>query len=277
MSGLYCKDSKHMDELADGSVHLIVTSPPYYNSINYDIHATSGEENNYRTRDKMSYKGYLADLKEHTDEWYRVLTPGGFAAVVIGTVLEKGKHRPLPFHFANLVMRKFQFHQDIIWHKVTAGIKRARVMIQHPYPGYYYPNIMTEYILVFRKDGPKIYENRKEHEWVDSKISIDDLFKKEIANNVWHIAPVPPNQISHPCSFPEEIPKRLISLYSYIGDTVLDPFNGAGTTTKMAYLMKREYVGYETIEKYHTISCQRLQEQEPGRKQIYTRYEHFDS
>jgi len=87
-----------------------------------------------------------------------------------------------------------------------------------------------------------------------------DLFAKEIANNVWHIAPVPPDHLDHPCPFPEEIPWRLIRLYSYPGELVLDPFNGSGQTTKVARHLGRQFVGYETIEKYVALATQRLDE-----------------
>ena len=97
----------------------------------------------------------------------------------------------------------WDFHQDIVWNKVTGGVKRAGVFIQKPRYGYYYPNIMTEYILVFRKPGV-VRRSTKE------ALDIDDLFTRDIANNVWHIAPVPPNSIDHPCPFPEELVRRLI-------------------------------------------------------------------
>ena len=92
----------------------------------------------------------------------------------------------------------WEFHQDIIWNKVTGGVKRAGLFIQRPQAGYYYPNIMTEYILVFRKPG-EFRRGKKQ------ALDIDDLFKRDIANNIWHIAPIPPRTIDHPCPFPEEL------------------------------------------------------------------------
>ena len=80
----------------------------------------------------------------------------------------------------------------------------------------------------------------------------------DIANNVWHIAPVPPDVIDHPCPFPEEIPDRLIRLYSYVDDVVLDPFAGSGQTLKVARQLDRQYVGYETIEKYAQLAKARV-------------------
>jgi len=160
-----------------------------------------------------------------------------------------------------------------VWHKVTGGVKRAGVTIQHPYPGYYHPNIMSESILIFRKPGPKIYKNRSQVEKEANRINIDAIFTREIANNVWHIAPVPPNHLPHPCPFPEEIPYRLILLYSYAGDLVLDPFIGIGTTAKVAKALGRQYVGYEIQEKYITVAHQRLQEPLHLREQLIPRFE----
>lgn len=82
----------------------------------------------------------------------------------------------------------------------------------------------------------------------------------DIANNVWHIAPVPPDYIDHPAPFPEEIPFRLITLYSYPNDLVLDPFAGSGQTLKVARWLNRQYVGYEIIEKYVELCRRRINE-----------------
>jgi len=167
----------------------------------------------------------------------------------------------------------YEFYQDIIWYKVTGGVKRAGVTIQNPYPGYYCPNIMTEYILIFRKPGPKFYRTQTKEEKEKNKIPIDELFTKELANNIWHIAPVPPNQYDHPCPFPEEIPYRLIKFFSYEGDLVLDPFLGIGTTTKVANNLNRRWVGYEIKEKYLKIAEKRLSEPLNLREQLISVFE----
>src|SRR5262249_7385746 len=147
-------------------------------------------------------------------ETLRKTRPGGYLAVVIGTVLRDGALYPVPFDLTSrLVQAGWQFHQDIIWHKTTAGVKRAGVMIQHPYPGYYYPNIMTEYILVCRRPGPPIYR-RTPGGTARGRVDVNGLFTKEVANNIWHIAPVPPGQLDHPCPFPEDLVYRLVRLYS---------------------------------------------------------------
>lgn len=264
MNRIFAHSCEEMTELSDGSVALTVTSPPYWNAIDYDIHAADKTQC-YRTRaysrGYSDYTAYLDWLETIFAEVCRVTKPGGFCAIVIGTVLLEGKHYPVPFEMTGrLVQRGWEFHQDILWHKCTAGVKRAGVTIQKPYPGYYYPNIMTEYILVFRKPGPPIYESRSAEEKAEAEYPINRLFTMDIANNIWHIAPVPPDYIDHPCPFPEEIPYRLICMYSYPNDLVLDPFAGSGQTLKVAKHLGRCYIGYEIIPEYVELASQRVQE-----------------
>jgi len=261
---IHHKSSESMDELPCDVVALTVTSPPYWNAVDYDLHSED-PSGWYRTRryseGYLGYDEYLDWLTRISNEILRVTRPGGFYAVVIGTVLLEGKHYPVPFHVTDrLTSAGWEFHQDFIWNKVTGGVKRAGVFLQHPYPGYFYPNIMTEYILVFRNPGQAIYRNRDGDEKERARVATGRLFTNDIANNVWHIAPVPPGHLDHPAPFPEEIPWRLIQLYSYPGELVLDPFAGSGQTLKVARRLGRRYVGYETIEKYVEYARSRLTE-----------------
>jgi modification methylase len=275
---IYTHSCEDMRELKNDSVALTVTSPPYWNAIDYDIHA-SDKQQHYRTRKYAlgyeDYEEYLDWLERIFKEVLRVTRPGGFCAIVIGTVLLNGRHYPVPFDLiARLSRSGWEFHQDIVWHKCTAGVKRAGVTIQKPYPGYYYPNIMTEYILIFRKPGEPIYKQVTGDEKKQSAFPINRLFTMDIANNVWHIAPVPPDMIDHPCPFPEEIPDRLIRLYSYANDMVLDPFAGSGQTLKVAHQLDRQYVGYETIDKYVQLTKARLKGKSAIRpQQLIVRFE----
>lgn len=258
-----------MPELADSSVDLTVTSPPYWNAIDYDAHAQDATQN-YRPRQAQDYSDYLAFLKRVFTETYRVQKSGSHCAIIIGTVLLKGKHVAVPYHVTTLMEEiGWEFHQDIIWAKVTGGVKRAGATIQHPYPGYYYPNLMLEYILVFRKPGDKrIYADRTTEEKQRDAMQVDAVFTRDIANNIWHIAPVPPNQLPHPCPFPEELAYRLIRLYSYTGDHVLDPFAGIGTTLKVAHATGRQWVGYELKPTYIDYANKRIREPLKLRKQL---------
>lgn len=252
-----------MPELKPDTISLVVTSPPYWNAIDYNSHAAEGFDRNFRTgtyeAGYQAYDEYLDWCGRIAAEIFRVVRPGGFCAVVLGTFLQKGRHYPVPFDFTQRAMQVgWDFHQDIIWHKTTAGVRRAGSVIQQPFPGYFHPNIMTEYILVFRKPGEPIYRALSAAKREGARVDIDKLFVKEIANNVWHIPPVPPRYIEHPAPFPEEIPHRLIRLYSYPGDAVLDPFAGSGQTLKVAHALGRRWVGYEIVPKYARYAVARV-------------------
>jgi len=262
---LYNKSSEAMMELADDEVALTVTSPPYWNAIDYDVHSKKGNNEWYRTRKYAvgfeGYNDYLAFIERVYREVFRATKPGGFACTVVGTILHDKSHIPLPFHFSQVLCDiGWEFHQDIIWHKCTAGVKRAGSVIQKRLPGYFYPNIMTEYILVHRKPGEPIYRTASHEAKVKSKIEINKLFVTDTANNIWHVAPVPPGVIDHPCPFPEEIPLRLITLYSHVGDVVLDPFVGSGQTAKVAIALNRHAVGYDVQSKYVDMTKERVHE-----------------
>lgn len=274
MNQIFPHSSESMAELAGNSVDLTVTSPPYWNAIDYDAHARD-KAANYRPRQEQDYGEYLAFLKRVFGEAFRVHKPGSHCAVIIGTVLLDGKHTPVPFHFVEMMgALGWEFHQDIIWAKVTGGVKRAGATIQNPYPGYYYPNLMLEYILIFRKPGEeRIYAHHTKEEKARDRMEVDAVFTRDIANNIWHIAPVPPNQLPHPCPFPEEIPYRLIRLYSYTGDLVLDPFAGIGTTLKVAQATGRRWVGYELKPEYINIASARIYEPLRLRKQLIANFE----
>lgn len=258
------KSCEDLSDLQDEQVALTVTSPPYWNSVDYDRHAEdSGQW--YRTRQYQGagrdYREYLQWLGKVFDGILAKTRPGGHCAIVIGTVLWKGHHYPVPFDLTSrMVDGGWLFHQDFVWHKVTGGVKRAGAFIQKPYPGYYYPNQMTEYILVFRKPGPPLYSNRSKDEKQAAAVEIDRVFTLDIAHNLWNIPPVPPGHLDHPCPFPEEIPYRLIRLYSYPGDVVLDPFAGSGQTLKVARALGRRAIGYETVAKYVEYAQRRFSE-----------------
>ncbi len=275
---LHNKSCEDLSDLRNEEVALTVTSPPYWNSVDYDRHAEdSGQW--YRTRRYegagREYHEYIEWLGKIFESLLEKTRPGGHCAIVIGTVLWEGRHYPVPFDLTSRMVRGgWLFHQDFVWHKVTGGVKRAGTFIQKPYPGYYYPNQMTEYILVFRKPGPPIYAGRTKEQKQAAAVEIDRLFTLDIAHNLWNIPPVPPGHLDHPCPFPEEIPYRLIRLYSYPGDVVLDPFAGTGQTLKVALALGRKAVGYETVAKYVEYARRRLNEPLHVRpKQIVARFD----
>ncbi len=267
----YCKSSEDMKEVDNDSIALTITSPPYWDAIDYDLHADKGDGVWYRQRayDKCgaTYEQWLLHIGVIFQEVYRVTMDGGFCAVVLGTILKNGKHFPAPFDFtARMISDGWNFHQDIIWNKVTGGVKRAGSFIQHPRAGYYYPNIMSEYILVFKK-GEGVRRDS------DPALPIDDLFKRDIANNIWHIAPVPPRTIDHPCPYPDEIVRRLTLLYSQKGDEILDPFSGSGQTAKVALRHARKVVGYDIEMDYINLSIKRIFDRKERPYQLIPRVE----
>ncbi|MBC6442408.1 MAG: site-specific DNA-methyltransferase [Rhodobacteraceae bacterium] len=260
----YCQSSEQMSQCDDESVALTVTSPPYWNAIDYDTHANHGSDVWHREREYTafgdSFEDYLDNIVKVFTEVLRATSPGGFCAIVVGTLLHKGRHYPIQMLITErLCGIGWEFHQDIIWNKVTGGVRRAGVFIQKPRAGYYYPNIMTEYILIFRKPGTPRRGAQK-------AMDIDDLFTRDIANNVWHIAPVPPNFIDHPCPFPGELARRLILLYSDEGDEVLDPFLGSGQTALASVGHGRRCVGYDIEAKYIALAHSYMMIPPPSRK-----------
>lgn len=250
---IICKDSKFiLDFVKLKSIDLTVTSPEYRNAIDYEKYTLKKSLWYRGTKKWKSTEEYFDSMLFIFQKVYKATKEGGYLCIIIGNELVgNNKILPLPFLFY-ICMESvgWNLQDEIIWNKITGGKKRFRVFVQHPFPSYYYPNIMHEHILIFRKGVVK-HKKRKE-------IKLDDVIKKEWANSVWHIPPVPPNTLPHPCPFPEEIPYRLISLYSNEQDIVLDPFNGIGQTTKVAYNLKREQIGFDTINEFCEIAKGRL-------------------
>ena len=228
-------------------VSLVVTSPPYHNAISYETHATDSELN-YRIRESISYKDeYLHLLNKVWSSSWKLLKPGGYLAINVGSVLEKGYHFSLPQDIQSEILgseNNWEFIRNIVWNKVTAGVKRAGSVIKYALPGYWYPNIMTEHIIIFKKPGEV------------------DKFNTDVPGEwwepVWDLAPVPPRSIDHPAPFPEEIPHRLIRMLTSAEDLIFDPFNGAGATTKAAYDLKRFPLGIDLEQKYVELAVNRI-------------------
>jgi modification methylase len=237
-------------------VTLTVTSPPYHNAIDYNKHLKSKEW--YRGNLGSSLEAYLEEMGQAFLEVYRVTKKSGFCCIVIGNELSNGTIIPLPHLITNHLCSKdkWQFHEEIIWNKVTGGLDRFGVTIQSPFPTYYRANIMHEQILVLRKGDLEHTRDQR------SKFVIDEIMKKDTSNSIWNIAPVPPRYIEHPCPFPEEIPLRLISLYSNKGNLVLDPFMGSGQTGKAAKYLGRKFFGLDIQNKYCSLAKGRIEKEQ---------------
>jgi len=244
---------ERMTEMAPdlvGKVALVVTSPPYHNAIDYESHAEDSSIN-YRTRTRVNYADeYLPMLRRIWSACWDMLRPGGYLVINAGTVLDDGFHFPLPQDMiADEIGNpdKWEFLRTVVWFKVTAGVKRAGSVIQHPLPDYWSYNIMTEHIQVLRKPGGSSVTNSNvPSEWWQP---------------VWDLAPVPPGQVNHPAPFPEDIPHRFIRMLTHETDWVLDPFNGAGSTTKAAIDLGRHAIGIDISPKYIEVAKKRLASQ----------------
>lgn len=256
---IVCGDSVDvLSGVHEGTVDLTVTSPPYRNAIDYAMHAEHGNdpERNYRGKLSIGVAEYIEDMGGVFGKVYRATRDGGYCCIIIGNEINRGTLEPLPaLLVAKLYGQGWSLHEEIVWHKVTGGANRAGSFVQHPYPSYFRANIMHESILVMRKGRNRL--RKSEYAFADMN---QDVTWKEIANSVWHIAPVPPGFLDHPCPYPEEIPYRLINLYTNEGDLVLDPFNGAGQTTKVAKYLKRRFLGIDIQERYAEYSKKRLDE-----------------
>jgi site-specific DNA-methyltransferase (adenine-specific) len=250
-----CRDI--LQKMPANSIQLTITSPPYRNAIDYDMHA-AGKGGYYRGKLNLDTADYLDDMENIFGESvYRVTKEGGYCCIVIANEVVSGTIMPLPHMLLSRLVQpigKWQLHEEIIWHKVTGGTNRYGSFVINPYPKYYRANIMHEFILILRKGDVNTGRVRRK----ETLPATHEEWTKEIANSVWHIAPVPPGYIDHPCPFPEEIPYRLMKLYSYEDDVVLDPFNGSGQTTKVAHHFGRQYIGIDLVKEYVELAKLRI-------------------
>ena len=240
---VYVKDARDMKEIKDNSVHLMITSPPYFNAKLYST--IEGDLGNIHDLDE-----WFNEIGKVWKEVFRVLQPGRKAFINIMNLPVRTKHG---FKSLNIVGRTidlcesigFIFRREIIWHKTNSV--RAHFGT-YPYPGNILINYAHEFILEFEKPAPKNYkkyEHLTEEQKEASKLEKD--FWIEIKkSDVWLIKPEGSgDNRDHPAPFPYELPYRLIKAYSFVGETVLDPFLGSGTTLVVARDLKRNGIGYE--------------------------------
>ncbi len=233
-------DSRNMAELADHSVHLIVTSPPYWHIKDYGISGQIGYG--------QSLHEYLQDLSRVWNECWRVLKPGRRLCINIGDQFARailyGRYKVIPLHaeiIAQCETIGFDYMGAIIWQKRTTmrTTGGAVVMGSFPYPPNGIVELDYEFVLLFKKPGksPRVPLSVKEA----SKLTRDEWKHYFIGH--WYFGGE--RQVLHEAMFPEELPRRLIRMFSFVGETVLDPFAGSGTTIKVALELHRNAIGYE--------------------------------
>lgn len=228
MDKILCQDSRKMDNIPDSSVHLMVTSPPYNVSKEYDNDLTMSE--------------YAELLRDVFSETYRVLVSGGRACINIANV---GRKPYIPYHsfIINIMLDiGFLMRGEIIWNKnASAGTSTA----WGSWMSASNPTLRDthEYILMFSKEKFKRTKGDREN-----TISRDEFL--EYTKSVWEFPAERAKKVGHPAPFPIELPYRCIQLYTYKGDIVLDPFSGIGSSCIAALKSDRHYIGLDIYPEY---------------------------
>jgi site-specific DNA-methyltransferase (adenine-specific) len=226
-----------LKEIEDKSVDLIVTSPPYNLNIEY------AEYN-----DSVGLDKYYEWCNEWITESFRVLKDGGRFCLQIGC-FQSQFNEPTYSTFTQMFQNVgFTFREFIIWNKNTIPKRTAWGSWKSPSN----PRILPpfEMIINFHKNSPKILDRGE-----------TDLEREEFinwTNGLWVISPESAKKQGHPAPFPEELAKRCIKMHSFVGSVVLDPFNGCGTTTKVAKQLGRNYIGFEITKEYCDLAELRL-------------------
>ncbi|MDI6729057.1 MAG: site-specific DNA-methyltransferase [Thermodesulfovibrionales bacterium] len=254
-------DARSMRFIPDQSVHLVVTSPPYWTLKKYN-------ENEAQLGHIADYELFLQHLGEVWKEAYRVLVPGGRLVCVVGDVClsrrEYGRHLVMPLHAdIAVICRKIGFDNlnPIIWHKISNAEFEANTgskFLGKPYE----PNAIIkndiEFILMQRKPGG--YRQPSEEQRRKSMIDKDDY--TQWFRQFWTITGASTKK--HPAPFPFELAYRLVRMFSFWGDTVLDPFCGTGTTMLAAMKCERNSIGIEVDEEYCKMALERLYSEHKG-------------
>jgi DNA modification methylase len=250
-------DSRRMLEVQDEYVDLIITSPPYWHIKDYETSSQIGYGQDLHQ--------YLRDIYLVWEECFRVLRGGGRFCLNVGDQFTRsviyGKYKVIPIHAEFILQCEkigFDFMGSIIWQKKTTmnTTGGASIMGSYPYPPNGMVEIDYEFILIFKKPGQskKVSKEIKEI----SKLTKEEW--KQYFSGHWYFRGV--KQIEHEAMFPEELPKRLIKMFSFKGDTVLDPFLGSGTTVGVALELNRNGIGYEINRNFLELIKNKIKEKE---------------
>lgn len=252
-------DSRQLSEyIQEGSIDFVITSPPYWAIRDYGVINQIGYG--------QAYDEYIGDMKRVFKECYDALKEQRWLAINVGTVVSKEGMKFLSGDIVKICEEiGFTFRKDIIWYKPRGQTKWQRggtQFIKAPYPRHYNTNINHEFILLFSK-GEVLRNGLDEaNEVCSDYIEYNRQYIRTVAYSVWDITPVnsPRLDEKHAAPFPEELPQRLIELFTFPGETVLDPFSGAGTALRMAKKLGRRYTGVDLNRKYVLYSIDRLKE-----------------
>ena len=232
---------ENMKDIPNNSLHLMITSPPYNVSKEYD--------------NDLSLNEYLSLLKNCFTETYRVLVDGGRACINIANIGRK-PYIPLSDYVSKIMIEiGFNMRGEIIWNKSAgAGISTAWGSFQSASN----PILrdVHEYILIFSKGNYKRERDKEEKELRKDNITKEEFI--EWTKSVWTMNTESAKRIGHPAPFPEELPNRLIKLFSFTNDIVIDPFMGSGTTAIAAIKNNRNFVGYEINKEYINLANNRI-------------------
>ena len=240
---VFNSSSEAMSQLPDNSVHLMVTSPPYNVGKEYDTDLTLEE--------------FLAFLKRVWAETYRVLVPGGRACINVANL---GRKPYIPLHVfivRGMLDLRFLMRGEIIWDK---GASASASTAWGSWQSAANPTLrdIHEYILVFFKGS--FQRGRADGDGNGRKDTISKDEFLEYTKSVWAFSAESARKIGHPAPFPVELPYRLMQLYTFKGDVVLDPFMGSGQTALAAIKAERHFVGYETNAAYYKLARKRIAE-----------------
>jgi site-specific DNA-methyltransferase (cytosine-N4-specific) len=279
---VFYKDSRNMAEIPSNSVHLIVTSPPYFNIKDYSKDGYQINKISKKKRgqigDIKNYKKYINELLKVWKECERVLKPNG--KLVINVPLMPMLKKDFNTHYNRHI---FDINADIehsilngtnlflydiyIWNRTNSS--KDLMFGSYPYPRNFYAQNTSEFITVYVKDGKPDNNVPKE---IREKSKLTEKEWTEYTKQIWNI-PIPGKDDiafgKHSAIMPEEIVRRCVKLFTFIGDIVLDPFAGSGTTLKVAKELGRNYVGYEIMETYRDVIEEKLRLAEIKQKQLF--------
>jgi modification methylase len=241
LNQIITKSAENMNEIPDNSIHLMITSPPYNVSKEYD--------------EDLSFAEYLDLLKKVFTETYRVLVNGGRVCINVANLGRK-PYIPLSDYISKMMIDiGYNMRGEIIWNKAGSASPSCAWGSWQSASNPVLRDV-HEYILIFSKGEYKRTRNKQELSKKTNSISKEQFM--EWTKSIWTMNAVSAKKIGHPAPFPEELPNRLIQLYSFKSDIILDPFMGSGTTAIAAVKSDRFYVGYDTSSEYVKLAEERI-------------------